>query len=1526
MRSENATKKLVNGMNNRDRSNTAMSHSTVVDLSHLEPSAPQKPTRQEEEIVILPREGGSPSSSMSTKGPTQLKELTPAPAQLKEVTPAPAQLKEVAPALPKTGELPPSSMSTEETTGPAEITEIIPEKTSMQVYFKDEQNKYTSHNKQLNPISLKSSRGFEVSVSTGSLLAGWYWAVFQVSLKDMPDNVLSNIMNITFDVKSTTTTCTEHAFTSTVVMKDEIAAIPRTKPEPVRLRLHRQVEVSPTTDLSISITVETLPAFKEEVSFDLHYFELTLPNVRRETDVEDHVLWGEGRPDQFIRIGVEDPEFEKESVAIEAYDISDNGKLAVTVYFTQNTTSDVLATKSTSATKTTLGTKKPPATKNDAAKNVPAASSALASESVPAAESVHPAQSAATAPPTGFASTAGAASSTGNAYTYDCSHEPTLTGDLGVAYTYRKAVNGPRDLGGQFTYDAATSNFQGLTKPSPLSPLGVAHIDVWDLSAPSGPPSTTNPPGLVKPFARGSFIVPALKGAVSIWDFEMGKIISSIPIPEDKRGVGAALSEDGYMVAISVNGRIQVHDVASGIKLRCREAHWKEDNDLEMIFRREYFMALDAKKPTSGNKHINARSVFRVRDMEIVRTRNVFWQYKTEFSSTWDPIFAYQQGSILNIKRLGDVLSPADVNGCGPDKACEFQSTKLNLNNNSWVDHKNTVRRGTTFNLENTLAYSCTFNIRKLKIVVGDNSAMLSLGPASEHHHNSGFFMAYSSQLVLVSNGFLQVWRLPSTSNLDYELLHVEACIAPSEGHANDICMTKVSSVLACTHGRKFKIAMEPIQCLPGSKKDEANDAPAMGVANDVSAMGLANDVSAMDVANVADDASTKDEVKEKITSNGSQLLTFPMTTDRMFSTTEKYRYNSGIASLIETYANSDEVIKKAITGFLLDRIRPSSKYSSSLVILCRSWKDAYQAIFEKLLVKLLPADDRHTWIPDIKAAKKEDPLSILMKTAKKSSSVIGACRIIMDYCVDHAILSRNLSFLSPFLRNLKKIVALFPDEARRYLVKIARIRVDERRRQYVVENIIVSYPPWHYILFWKTPSKIKDHVMQLPVRAERQSVLSRWRKYFIQKLVAFSLYQYNYLGITVLSLDRIKDLTMQFPASSKRPRDKVDAATRPIFVATFDALWHFKDIDDCKEEDSGDTLIEQESTTLQGLTVEQERMRKEVLKMESEMMKKKSARKLALTKKLAAPEQEGAVKLAGPITQQTTWWKTLYHIFKLKLHLKTHNYVTRHNFELDFFENPAIAALVEYKCAALLQVYHENVSRSQIIGVFVAIIVMGVVFLWLELLQAINNFDRYKRTMYNLVDIIAYSLPIAASANMLVVLYNNNPVGNTRIVSFSVLAIFHHMGGRYEPVQDELVSEDWGFQFMIGVFFFFTVIVMLNVLIALINKAFGKGDNAWRLDWIEARLHYIETAENFSYHVPGFRETYNCFPKEIYFFSKAQEEKIRASEKKVEESAKIDAEKEQLKTLMQELKDQLASVQELKTQLASVQESLQKR
>lgn len=84
----------------------------------------------------------------------------------------------------------------------------------------------------------------------------------------------------------------------------------------------------------------------------------------------------------------------------------------------------------------------------------------------------------------------------------------------------------------------------------------------------------------------------------------------------------------------------------------------------------------------------------------------------------------------------------------------------------------------------------------------------------------------------------------------------------------------------------------------------------------------------------------------------------------------------------------------------------------------------------------------------------------------------------------------------------------------------------------------------------------------------------------------------------------------------------------------------------------------------------------------------------------------------------------------------------------------------------------------------------------------------------------------------------------------------------------------------MMIIYFFLTVILVLNVLIALINEAFSTSDGGWRGVWLEIRLEYIESAENMSFLVPGFRRTHPAwFSKEVYYTASPKE--VQAYEEK---------------------------------------------
>ncbi|KAF9301582.1 hypothetical protein BGZ74_006552 [Mortierella antarctica] len=216
------------------------------------------------------------------------------------------------------------------------------------------------------------------------------------------------------------------------------------------------------------------------------------------------------------------------------------------------------------------------------------------------------------------------------------------------------------------------------------------------------------------------------------------------------------------------------------------------------------------------------------------------------------------------------------------------------------------------------------------------------------------------------------------------------------------------------------------------------------------------------------------------------------------------------------------------------------------------------------------------------------------------------------------------------------------------------------------------------------------------------------------------------------------------------------------------------------------------------------------------------------------------------------------------------------YDFTLEMLDNPALAALVEYK--------------------------------W--------GWARYFRSMYNLVDLLAFGFPLAAAINQLLILRDitsSNEVTtqlNAGLFGFSVPLISLHLlfelrvlktvshfvviitriisrirvffiiffaglvaftvailhGGRYDPITDDLGSENWAFQVLMIAYFFFTVILMLNVLIALLNVAFNNGDMSWHQVWLRNRMRVVESAENMSYQIPGFRKAHDWFPREIYY------------------------------------------------------------
>ncbi|KAG0282582.1 hypothetical protein BGZ96_000326 [Linnemannia gamsii] len=122
----------------------------------------------------------------------------------------------------------------------------------------------------------------------------------------------------------------------------------------------------------------------------------------------------------------------------------------------------------------------------------------------------------------------------------------------------------------------------------------------------------------------------------------------------------------------------------------------------------------------------------------------------------------------------------------------------------------------------------------------------------------------------------------------------------------------------------------------------------------------------------------------------------------------------------------------------------------------------------------------------------------------------------------------------------------------------------------------------------------------------------------------------------------------------------------------------------------------------------------------------------------------------------------------------------------------------------------------------------------------------------------------------------DNNPtlimLGKTHTsFAFPLTGSILQLGGRTDLVSNGFSNNDVGLRLMMAIFFIFTDISMLNVLIALIGHAFDDGDRTWELEWLQNRKRYVESAENMTYNVRDLRVAHDYFPETTYYTAGSQ-------------------------------------------------------
>jgi len=543
------------------------------------------------------------------------------------------------------------------------------------------------------------------------------------------------------------------------------------------------------------------------------------------------------------------------------------------------------------------------------------------------------------------------------------------------------------------------------------------------------------------------------------------------------------------------------------------------------------------------------------------------------------------QGPNLNILKLGPILSPVEKNRCGAygtNGVCDTEPLNHFIISS---DCRQTLenRGGERFILKSTVSVVHGQSMRMLHITIensegggdsDDQSEGISIQEGDSGRKSmgfpiglnwcdyTGFFIPATSQLGVVMGGSLILWTLSAKKSWMCKLALMWRFQEMYKGLGeDDVCIRDIISAESCVHGRFIKLRLTMPQWYRKTF-----------------------------------------DITEEVTKlygeegQGQGTLTFPISNeDTIFTMEERKkgrelvvsqerRMSQGIADLIDVYLGGNDQCQDAIIQYLSSHIRPSDENRiSSLISLCKAWRQDLRKPFELLLGTLLPSN-RITWVPVNYATKEtnqsaviqetNNPLAIILETAQKHSSALGAARIVINYCVEHANHSRNLAFLAPLFSCLRDIMKLYPDEAFRYLSRIAFIPV--MHRSYLLDNCVVVLPPRVHWKFWKSG----------PV-----------------------------------PLYKLKDQVFQLRISSKKPDPNNEKFTHPVFMATFDALWHRQNL---------------------------------------------------------AGTHQGSGNIES--MRKTTWLKTLLHMISHKMRPRSHTYVKAYNFSIEFYDNPAIAALVAYK------------------------------------------------------------------------------------------------------------------------------------------------------------------------------------------------------------------------------------------------------
>ncbi|KAI8599248.1 hypothetical protein EDD21DRAFT_433564 [Dissophora ornata] len=699
------------------------------------------------------------------------------------------------------------------------------------------------------------------------------------------------------------------------------------------LRLHRFVKCTMgrwDSNLRIEFTYEDdCPG----TSFEIHYIELQHYQLGKTAGSDAFTIYGEGRPDQIVSVGSDF--ISKCPVAIHAYDTSDQGDYAATLYVAEGfvhvdlwdirspKNNDDVLHEQQQATKAPQIINKPFAsakikvskkfTKQGAVRRFSTWIN-ISSSGSQVAMSITLDDDGNDGHPFSVCKVPLAAPADGD-LSQPWKLEQTMTICDGkkfrTASFHRPNPNNDNEDGERFW------GTDGLTF-SVYSTKGT-----WDLLYALNMQNTIDDRTIqtIDRSIHGRYFAwTGSRGAISIWDFETGNLVSHHYTGDDEGVAHPSLSLDGSKIALTVGKKIEIRDTMTGIKLgvlkkglNVRKKGLGDEDYFEVLFGKDYFLIYNVEAATvSKPMRHNIRSVVRVRDMAIVKTFYMHEDYDLEYpQSSHAPTFGYRHGPILNILKPGPILDHVNTkDACTGFDICEKITVERSM---LWADFEDklTSAAGSKFFLKAYTEFILSEHTLVLRVSMvnqmDDDSETdlrrfdVPIGPTSDSYYT--YFIPETSQLGVTRKGSLSLWTLSAKPGVPF-------CRLTSIWKFQEA--RKVISVESCRHGKNLKIVLS-------------------------------------------------------LEKGGDDTLTVPISPGDMLSISpkdthpnkEEYRLNQGFVELIDIYAKGNERCKQAIVRYLKARIRQSRERSSvsPLHSICEAWTQDRGPFIESLISQLLPAD-----------------------------------------------------------------------------------------------------------------------------------------------------------------------------------------------------------------------------------------------------------------------------------------------------------------------------------------------------------------------------------------------------------------------------------------------------------------------------------------------------------------------------------------------------------------------------------------